>query len=139
MKIAESRLKEIIKEELNEQGYTSKIASFLKSLRRPGDAERRQRAQQRRQAAEPEEETEKIVSTLPSPLLLPADDEPVLPRLTVHDLPAADDEEEEEDKKKPGKNNRSYDPVLGFEDIDRKDQVIVERWQVIAGIDKKVL
>lgn len=138
MKIAESRLKEIIKEELNEQGYTSKIASFLKSLRRPGDAERRQRAQQRRQAAEPEEETEKIVSTLPSPLLLPADDEPVLPRLTVHDLPAADDEEEEEKPKYRKHVTSKLDPSTD-EGIDRKDQVIIERWQVIAGIDKKVL
>ena len=67
MKIAESRLKEIIQEELNEQRYTSKIASFLKSLRRPGDAGRRQRAQQRLQAAEPEEETPSRVDLLKPP------------------------------------------------------------------------
>ena len=39
--------------------------------------------------------------------------------------------------KKPGKNNKPYDPVLGLEGIDRKDQVIIERWQRISGINKK--
>ena len=40
-------------------------------------------------------------------------------------------------EKKPGKNNKPYDPVLGLEGIDRKDQVIIERWQRISGINKK--
>ena len=52
---------------------------------------------------------------------------------------AADDEEKE---KKPKYKKRSSQP-LDFgaidEGIDRKEQVIIERWQVIAGIDKKVL
>ena len=59
MKITESRLKEIIREELSEQKYNSNIVKFFKSLYRPGDDRRRRILQ--RLGAKPEEEPEEPV------------------------------------------------------------------------------
>ena len=66
MKITESRLKEIIREELSEQKYNSNIVKFFKSLYRPGD-DRRRRILQRlgaKQEEKPEEEESAVPVTV---------------------------------------------------------------------------